>query len=212
MGKDSKAYLLNRNNLGGIAQPVASANLLSAVRGQSAATYHTGQGTYFAFHTENSAVAAYKVTATSPPTIVPAWNMSQTGLGSVFATSTNGTDNVIVWVAGGGGDQRLHAYNGDTGAVIYSGGGANELMTGTRKWNTGIVARGRIYYPADNKIYAFVTPDGVPTPTPTPSATPTPTPTPTATPSPSVSPTPTPRATPRSRPTPRLRPSFPPRP
>ncbi len=210
MGKDSKAYLLNRNNLGGIAQPVASANLLSAVRGQSAATYHTGQETYFAFHTENSAVAAYKVTATSPPTIVPAWNMSQTGLGSVFATSTNGTDNVIVWVAGGGGDQRLHAYNGDTGAVIYSGGGANELMTGTRKWNTGIVARGRIYYPADNKIYAFVTPDGVPTPTPTPSATPTPTPT--ATPSPSVSPTPTPRATPRSRPTPRLRPSFPPRP
>src|SRR5437660_6177009 len=48
LGKDGKAYLLNRNNLGGIAQPVASANLLSAVRGQSAATYHTGQGTYFA--------------------------------------------------------------------------------------------------------------------------------------------------------------------
>ena len=87
--------------------------------------------------------------------------MSQTGLGSVFVTSTNGTDNVIVWVAGGGGDQRLHAYDGDTGAVIYSGGGANEMMNGTRKWNTGIVARGRIYYPADNKVYAFVTPGGV---------------------------------------------------
>ena len=112
------------------------------MRGQSAATYHTGQGTYFAFHTENNAVAAYKVTATSPPTIGPAWNMSQTGLGSVFVTSTNGTDNVIVWVAGGGGDQRLHAYDGDTGAVIYNGGGANEMMNGTRKWNTGIVGRG----------------------------------------------------------------------
>ena len=169
LGKDSKAYLLNRNNLGGIAQPVATANLLSAVRGQSAATYHTGQGTYFAFHTENSAVAAYKVTATSPPTVVPAWNMSQTGLGSVFVTSTNGTDNVIVWAAGGGGDQRLHAYDGDTGTVIYSGGGADEMMSGTRKWNTGIVARGRIYYPADNKIYAFITPGGAATPTPTPS-------------------------------------------
>jgi hypothetical protein len=205
LGKDGKAYLLNRNNLGGIAQPVASANLPSAVRGQSAATYHTGQGTYFAFHTENNAVAAYKVTATSPPTIVPAWNMSQTGLGSVFVTSTNGTDNVIVWVAGGGGDQRLHAYDGDTGAVIYNGGGANEMMNGTRKWNTGIVGRGRIYYPADNKVYAFVTPGGVPTPTPTPSATPSPTPT--ATPIPSVSPTPTPRATPRPRPTPRSRPT-----
>ena len=28
-------------------------------------------------------------------------------------------------------------------------------MTGTRQWNTGMVARGRIYFGADNKIYAF---------------------------------------------------------
>jgi hypothetical protein len=94
--------------------------------------------------------------------------MSQTGLGSAFVTSTDGTNNVVVWVAGGGGDRRLHGYNGDTGAVVYAGGGANEMMTGTRKWNTGIVARGRIYYPADNKIYAFNLPTGTPTPTPTP--------------------------------------------
>ena len=204
LGKDSKAYLLNRNNLG-VAQPIASTNLSTAVRGQSAATYHTDLGTYFAFHTENNAVAAYKVTATSPPTIVSAWSMSQTGLGSVFVTSTNGTDNVIVWAAGGGGDQRLHAYDGDTGTVIYGGGGANELMSGTRKWNTGIVARGRIYYPADNKIYAFVTPGGVPTPTPTPTPSPSGTPTPTATPSPTA----TPRVTPRPRPLPRSRPTPP---
>jgi outer membrane protein assembly factor BamB len=158
LGKDGRAYLLNRNNLGGVTTPVASEILPSAVRGQSAATYHTSQGTYFAFHTETNAVAAYKVTATSPPTIVPAWSVSQTGRGSVWVTSTNGTNNVIVWVAGGGGDGRLHAYNADTGNVIYGGGSANELMSGTRKWNTGIVARGRIYYPADNKIYAFKVP------------------------------------------------------
>jgi hypothetical protein len=158
LGKDGMAYLLNRNNLGGVSAPVASANLPSAVRGQSAATYHTSQGTYFVFHTENNAVAAYKITATSPPTIVPAWSASQTGLGSAWVTSTDGTNNAIVWVAGGGGDGRLHAYNGDTGAVVYAGGGANEMMNGTRKWNTGIVARGRIYYPANNKIYAFKVP------------------------------------------------------
>ena len=168
LGKDGMAYLLNRNNLGGVTTPLASENLPSAVRGQSAATYHTSQGTYFAFHTENGAVAAYKVTATSPPTIVPAWSMSQSGLGSVFVTSTDGTNNAIVWVAGSGGDGRLHAYNGDTGNVIYAGGGANEMMTGTRKWNTGIVARGRIYYPADNKIYAFRLPTGTSTPPPSP--------------------------------------------
>jgi hypothetical protein len=68
--------------------------------------------------------------------------------------------------AGSGGDGRLHAYNGDTGNVIYAGGGANEMMSGTRKWNTGIVARGRIYYPADNKIYAFKVPAATPPPPP----------------------------------------------
>ncbi|MFL6553815.1 MAG: hypothetical protein ACJ8LV_10665, partial [Chthoniobacterales bacterium] len=59
----------------------------------------------------------------------------------------------------------------DSRAVVYAGGGANELMTGTRQWNTGIVARGRIYFPADNKVYAF----RLPTATPMPTATPTPT-------------------------------------
>ena len=65
----------------------------------------------------------------------------------------------------------MHGYNGDTGAVIYAGGGANELMTGTRQWNTGMVARGRIYFGADNKVYAFRLPAGTPTPTPTATAT-----------------------------------------
>jgi hypothetical protein len=63
-----------------------------------------------------------------------------------------------VWVVGAGGDQRLHGYNADTGAVIYAGGGSNELMANPRKWNTGIVARGRIYFAASNKVYAFAVP------------------------------------------------------
>ena len=56
-------------------------------------------------------------------------------------------------------------------------------MTGTRQWNTGIAARGRIYFGADNKIYAFklrtnayATPTATPTPTPTATATATATP------------------------------------
>ena len=56
-------------------------------------------------------------------------------------TSTDGVTNAIVWAAGS--DQRLRGYNGDTGAVIFAGGGANELMAGTRSFNTGII-RGRL--------------------------------------------------------------------
>jgi hypothetical protein len=223
LGKDSNAYLVNRNNLGGITSPVAQANVSGTNRGTSAVTYHTSQGTYFGFHNDSGAIRAYKITPTNPPTIVFAWSQSQNGRGSPWVTTTDGTNNTIVWYAAtSGGDQRLHAYDGDTGAVIYAGGGTNELMTGTRQWNTGIAARGRIYFAADNKIYAFSLPAGTPTPTPTASPTPTATSTPTATPTStptatataSGSATPTPRPTPTARPqlTPRPRPTPPPRP
>ncbi len=205
LGKDRNAYLVNRNNLGGISAPVAQASVSSTtLRGTSAVTYHTSQGTYFAFHDDGNAVTAYKITATNPPGIVSAWSMGQGGRGSPWVTTTDGTNNAIVWVAGTNGDQRLHGYNGDTGAVVYAGGGTNELMNGTRQWNTGIVARGRIYFAADNKVYAFKLPGATPTPTATATATPTPTPTATATATatPTVAPSPTPTATATATPTP----------
>ncbi|PYK14414.1 MAG: hypothetical protein DME55_15270, partial [Verrucomicrobia bacterium] len=127
LGKDSNAYLVNRNNLGGITSPVAQANVSGTNRGTSAVTYRTSQGTYFAFHNDAGALRAYKITPTNPPTIVFAWSASQNGRGSPWVTTTDGASNFIVWVAGVGGDQRLHGYDGDTGAVIYAGGGANEL-------------------------------------------------------------------------------------
>ena len=230
LGKDGNAYLVNRDNLGGVAGPVVSAGVDGTLRGQSSATYTTAQGTYFVFRAGGSQIKAYKVTATNPPAIVSAWNVSQSGEGSPWVTTTDGTNNAIVWVVGAEGDNRLHGYDGDTGDPIFTGGGNNELMSGTRKWNSGMVARGSIYVANDNKVYKFKLPTGTPTPTPsvtptvTPPVTPTPTPTatatpkptatpaPTTTPSPSVSPTSTPRVTPRPRPTRRPRPTPPPRP
>src|SRR4029078_11866200 len=158
LGKDGNAYLINRNNLGGVAAPVAQLSVDGTIRGQSSATYHTNQGTYFVFRASNQ-LKAYKVTATNPPTIVPAWNVSQNGQGSPWVTTTNGTDNAIVWAANSGnGDQRLRGFNGATGAFVYDGGGPNELMNATSKWNTGIVARGRMYFAGTNKAYAFALP------------------------------------------------------
>src|SRR5438876_3160396 len=175
-GKDGNAYLLNRNNLGGITAPVAQLSV-GFVIGQSSATYRTAQGTYFVFRASNQ-VKAYKITATTPPTIVSAWSVTQSGQGSPWVTTTDGTNNAIVWVVGAQGDGKLYGYNGDTGAVIYAG---TDVMSGTRKWNSGMVARGSIYIANDNKVYAFRVPAGTPTPTPTATATPTATSTPTAT-------------------------------
>ena len=83
--------------------------------GTSAVTYHTSQGTYFAFHDDGNAIAAYKVTATNSPTIVSGWTVGQSGRGSPWVTTTDGSNNFIVWVAGVGSDQRLHAHDADTG-------------------------------------------------------------------------------------------------
>jgi hypothetical protein len=203
LGKDRKAYLINRDNFGGVSQPIASAQVASSTILQAAVTYRTKQNTYVAFRANNdgnTVLSAFGITATNPPIIdiAAGWNVNRAsgGCGSPFVTSTDGNHNMIVWVVGTedhltAGDQRLHGYDGDTGAVVYGGGGPNELMAGTHYYSTtGIAARGRIYVAGDNKVYAFALPGGTPTPTAT--ATPTARPTPTPRPRPNPPPRPTP--------------------
>ena len=229
-GKDGNAYLLDRGNLGGIgASPIDSLHVTDDSLIQAAATYRTNGVTYVACRANYHQLSTFRITATAPPSMILVWGVNRTGegCGSPFVTSTDGASNMIVWTIGTEdrnvtGDQRLHGYDGQTGAVIYAGGGASELMAGTHSYSTtGIAAHGRIYIAADNKVYAFRVPGGTPTPSPTvtptatatmtPTATPTvtitPTPAPTVTPTatPSVTATPTPRVTPT--PTPRVRPT-----
>jgi len=204
IGKDRNGYLLDRNNLGGVTAPLAQSVVSSGQVINSAATYRTSQGTFVVLRPPNGTLTAFKITTTSPPTIATGWTASSTGRTSPFVTSTDGTSNPIVWAYGNGANQRLFGYNGETGAVIFAGGGANDTISGTRTFNTGIAARGRIYIAGDNKVYAFAVPTGGSTPTPTPTSTvpattPTPTPpvtTPTPTPTPPTTPTPTPVITP----------------
>jgi hypothetical protein len=196
-------YLVNRDNLGGISASIAESVVASSTIIQAAVTYRTNQSTYVALRANNdgnTVLSALRITATNPPTIASGWNVDRSagGCGSPFVTSTDGTNNMIAWIVGTedhltAGDQRLHGYDGDTGVLVYDGGGPNELLAGTHYYSTtGIVARGRMYVAADNKVYAFA----VPSPTATPTATPTP------------SPSPTPRLipTPRAHPTPHPRP------
>ena len=157
IGKDRNGYLLNRANLGGISAPVAQGVVAPGQVINSAVTYQTGQGTFVVVRSSGT-LTAFKITATNPPTITTGWTVTSTGRTSPFVTSTDGARNPIVWAYGHGTNQRLFGYNGDTGAVIFAGGGANDTISGTRTFNTGIAARGRIYVAGDNKVYAFKLP------------------------------------------------------
>src|SRR5262249_24701179 len=100
MGKNTKAYLVNRDNLGGIAAPVASAQIGPSIIIQAAATYRTNQGTYVAVRDWSDLLTAFRITATNPPTIISGWTVARGngGCGSPFVTSTDGSNNTIVWV------------------------------------------------------------------------------------------------------------------
>ena len=158
LGKDKNAYLLNRNNLGGITAPVAVESISSSEIVQAAATYRTASGTYVVFNGNGNNLVTFRITPTSPPTIQNAWAESENGRGSPFVTSTDGTNNMVVWGIGAETGQRLYGFNGDTGATVFNGGGANELMANTRHFQTAIAARGRIYVGTDNQVFAFTVP------------------------------------------------------
>jgi hypothetical protein len=222
LGKDGNAYLLNRNNLGGITSPVASLSVDGVIRGQSSATYHTSQATYFVSRGSNE-IKAYKITATSLPTIVSAWTVSQTGQARLGSQRPMGP---ITQSCGLSAPKVISGYTATTvtlARLFTQVAALTKLMTGTRKWNSDIVARGSIYVANDYKVYPFRVPAGTPTPTPTATATatasatptaiatatvtPTATFTPTSTPTPTVSPTPTATTTPPPTPTPTATPT-----
>ena len=158
LGKDGNAYLLNRTNLGGVSVPLDQFHVTSSPIIQAAATYRTAQGTYVVFANSGINLTALRITPANPPRLSSAWTASENGRASPFVTSTDGTNNMVVWGIGAENDQRLHGFDADTGAVVYGGGSANELMAGTHRMMTGIAARGRIYIATDNKVYAFTVP------------------------------------------------------
>jgi hypothetical protein len=157
LGKDGNAYLLNCTNLGGVSLPIAKLSVSGSTIIQAAAAYQTTKASYVVCASANN-LYALRISASSPPTITTAWTVAENGRGSPFVTTTDGSNNVVVWGIGSEGDQRLHGFDGDTGTNVFTGGGANELMTGTRRFNTGIVARGRIYVANSNQVCAFSAP------------------------------------------------------
>jgi putative pyrroloquinoline-quinone binding quinoprotein len=163
LGKDGKAYLIDRKRMGGIGgalvtKPVARGSIITA-----AAAYTTARGNYVVFKGsgrdcpggKTGDLTALRIEPASPPSVSVAWCAEQHGAGSPIVTTTDGRSEAIVWSVGAEGDNRLRGFDGDTGQVIFDGGGATEAMSQVRRYQTPIVARGRIFVAADTELYAF---------------------------------------------------------
>jgi outer membrane protein assembly factor BamB len=166
-GKDGNAYLLDRNNLAGVADAlgasggshatlhVSSGEILGApvVYKTSMATYAVFRGSGSVCTSGSGNLSSLKVVPGSPPTLAGSW-CADAGTGSPMVTTSDGTSDVIVWTPGAESDGHLHAFDGDTGAPI-SFPGANVHIANMRRFNTPIAAKGRIFVAADNQVVAF---------------------------------------------------------
>lgn len=159
LGKDGNAYLLDRNNLGGVGNPLATTHAASNSI-ITAAAYTTASATYVAFRgngtlcTSGSGnLATLKIVPGTPPTLAPSWCASASGAGAPIVTTSDGHADAIVWTVGAEADNLLHGYDGDTGAVIFSG--ASTPIAGSHRFNAPIAAKGRIYAAGDGGVVAF---------------------------------------------------------
>jgi hypothetical protein len=172
LGKNGVAYLIDRTTLGGIGKGNGTTgeavNSLKVSSGQiinGPTAYTTATATYVVFrgggvgcpNGTSGDLTALKISAGSPPQLSVAWCAHQNGGGSPTTTTTDGKANAIVWGLGAGGDGRLHGFDGDTGAVVFNGGGAMDAMQSIQGNQTAIVAKGRMFVAGQNAVYAFTT-------------------------------------------------------
>jgi hypothetical protein len=167
LGKNAAAYLLDRDNLGGVgATPVVYAGVDSAAIIGAAAWFAVPSGTYFVVRGyfggmalcppgAKGDLAVIRFDPRSANGLTPAWCGLNQGEGSPIVTTTDGTHDALVWTAGAEGSGQLHAWDAETGAPIFSGGGPGDVMTGLRHFTTLVAVHGRMFAGADDRLYAF---------------------------------------------------------
>jgi hypothetical protein len=83
-----------------------------------------------------------------------AWCADAGGRGSPIVTTPDGMNDFVVWALGAGGNNKLHGFDGDTGADLTNGGTA--ALTGTsHNFLTPIVAKGKMFIANDSQAFAY---------------------------------------------------------
>ncbi len=131
LGKDGRAYLLDRDDLGGLGGGLVAETVSTGPIRTAPAVYPAADGVFVAFQASGAqcgksarrgGLTVLKIRGGSPPSLATAWCAAPSGAGAPIVTTTDGRADPIVWIVGAEGDNRLHGYRGDTGETLFDGG------------------------------------------------------------------------------------------
>jgi outer membrane protein assembly factor BamB len=161
LGKDEHAFILDRSNLGGIMTPVTEPIVSTATVQGSPAAFTDALGVHLVFAASGAScqsgsgkLTSLLVTATPQLTVTGSWCAAPgtNGHGSPIVTSSDGANDAVVWALGIGGDNKLYAFDGDTGAQLFV---STDVLPTLEAYQVPIAARGRIYVAGDGNIFMF---------------------------------------------------------
>jgi hypothetical protein len=127
IGKTGEAYLLDRDNLGGVGGAVANARVTTNIAITSPAVWSAADGVLVVLQGDGAdcprgesadGLIALKIRVDPAPVIETAWCGSVAHAGSPIVTTTDGRSDPIVLVVGAEGDNRLHAFRADSGEPL----------------------------------------------------------------------------------------------
>jgi len=175
VGKDGSEYLLDTSQpLGGRVSPSLGSLTVMNDEITNAPAWASISGTTYVVMLGNqtgnggahcpSGTSGEMVVTTADPSntttpIATAWCAKPPGFGAPIITTSDGTSDAMVWVAGAdgkndaaGGDEQLHAYDLATGTAVNPG---SDTFANVRHFTSPIVVDGRIFVAGDTRLYAY---------------------------------------------------------